>query len=305
VVQDVSSLRRASAAVRVCALLAVCAGAVFVSPPAAATDPEPPAIRAKVAGLAGTSGWYRSEVSVKWSLSDPTGIRSSDGCNPRTLKDDTPGRTIRCTATNGANVSRTVSITIKIDKTAPVLGNVFVTPGDGANRLAWQSSSQADIAVIERSRRRARESVAVVYRGSGGSFTDERIENGKEYLYVVRSYDEAGNASQPVSVRALPKVLLLEKLPYLPRVSVSPILRWRTTPRATYYHVQLFRGGKRILAAWPSGPELALRPAWTWRGHRYRLDHGTYRWYVWAGFGRRSSPRYARLGTAAFAIRAP
>lgn len=291
---------------RVGVLLAACAGAVFLTPRAAATDPEPPVIRAKVAGLVGTNGWFRSAVSLRWSLSDPTGIRSSEGCNPRTFADDTAGRTIRCTATNGAKVSRTVSVTIRIDKTPPVLGNVSVTSGDGADRLAWTSSSEADIAVIERSGRAAPQSAPdVVYRGPGGSFTDAQIENGKEYLYVVRSYDQAGNASQPVSVHALPKVLLLEKLPYLPRVSVSPILRWRPAPRATYYHVQLFRGGKRILAAWPSDPQLALRPAWAWGRHRYRLGRGTYRWYVWAGFGPRSSSQYKRLGTAAFVVRAP
>ena len=274
-----------------------------MSRPAAATDPQPPEIRATVAGLAGTNGWYRSEVSVRWVLSDPTGISSSDGCGPRMLEDDTPGFNIRCTATNGARVSRTVSITIKIDKTPPILGNVTVAPGDGANRLAWVSSSKADTAVIERLRRGAKHTApAVVYRGPGGSFTDETIQNGKEYLYVVRSYDEAGNQSRSVSVRALPKVLLLEKLPYLPRVAALPILRWRAVPGATYYHVQLFRNGKRILAAWPPGRQLALRSTWSWGGRRYRLDRGTYRWYVWAGFGSRSSADYRRLGTAAFAV---
>jgi len=74
-------------------------------------------------------------------------------------------------------------------------------------------------------------------------------------------------------------------------------------PGAAYYHVQLFRGGKRILAAWPSGPQLALRPAWSWGGRRYRLDRGTYRWYAWAGTGARSTAHYKRLGTAAFAVR--
>jgi hypothetical protein len=304
VAQDVSALRRATALLRVGALLVVCTGAVSMSPPAAATDPEPPSIRAKVSGVVGANGWYRSEVSVKWAVSDPTGIVSSDGCGPRMFRDDTAGSRVRCTATNGAKVSRTVSVTIKIDKTPPALGNVSVASGDGANQLAWKSSSDSDTAMIERSARGAKDAPLVVFRGAGGSFTDQGIQNGREYSYVVRSYDDAGNASRPVSVRALPKVLVLQRLPYLPRVATPPILRWSTVPRAAYYHVQLFRSGKRILAAWPRGPQLALRPTWSWRGHRYRLDHGTYRWYVWAGFGRRSSAHYKRIGTAAFAVRA-
>jgi hypothetical protein len=289
---------------RVWALLVVCAGAAFMSPSAAASDPEPPSVRAHVTGVVGTNGWYRSEVSLKWLLSDPTGISSSDGCGPRTFRDDTAGVRIRCTATNGVNVSRTVWVTIKIDKTPPVLGKVSVEPGDGANRVDWKSSSDADTAVVERSERRAKGGPLVVFRGPGGSFTDRGIRNGREYSYVVRSYDEAGNASRSVSVRALPKVLLLQRLPYVPRVATTPILRWRPVPRATYYHVQLFRGGKRILAAWPRGLQLALRTTWSWSGRRYRLDRGTYRWYVWAGLGRRSSAHYKRLGTAVFSVQA-
>ena len=46
----------------VSALLAACAGSM--SPPAAATDPEPPSVKANVSGVAGTNGWYRSAVSV-------------------------------------------------------------------------------------------------------------------------------------------------------------------------------------------------------------------------------------------------
>ena len=259
-------------------------------------------VRANVSGTAGANGWYRSDVAVRWVLSDPTGIVSSDGCGPRAFKNDTAGMRVRCTATNGAKVSRTVSLVIKIDKTPPALTGVSVTPGDGLDQLGWKSTSDADTAVIERSTRDVEGAPTVVFRGSGRSFVDASIENGLEYTYVVRSYDQAGNASQPVPVTALPKVLLLQKLPYVPRVATAPILRWRAAPGATYYHVQLFRGGKRILAAWPSGPQRVLRSTWRWAGHRYRLDRGTYRWYVWAGLGPRSAARYKRLGTAAFTL---
>jgi hypothetical protein len=65
-------------------------------------------------------------------------------------------------------------------------------------------------------------------------------------------------------------------------------MRWKAVGGATYYHLQLFRRGKRILAAWPLWPETALRPGVELGGRRYRLEPGTYRWYVWAGAGRRS-----------------
>jgi hypothetical protein len=298
---DVSLLRR-----RRGALVVACILAVLACGQAGATgSDEHPSIRARISGVVGSNGWYRSDVKVSWDVSDPAGIRDSDGCNPRMLTSDTPGRTVKCTATTNGNppLSRSVSITVRIDKTPPVLGSVAVTPSDRVNGLQWRSTSDADVVVIERWLRGAPATAReTIFQGGGGSFADTRIQDGAEYVYTLRSYDQAGNASAPVSVRALPKVLVLRKLPYVPRVADGPILRWGPDARATYYHVQLFRHGKRILAAWPTRPELALPTAWSWRGHRYRLEPGTYRWYVWVGIGRRSAGRYARLGTAAFTV---
>ena len=287
-------------------LTLVVVGFVLALTPAAARSGSisPPSITLDVSGEAGENGFYRSDVSVSWKVSDPTGISSSSGCEPRVLTSDTLGTTLTCSATNNAKppLSNSVSVTIKIDKSPPRLGDVSVVPGDGTNLVRWRSTSRSDKMRIWRTLRRGH-AAPVEFRGlRGDSFKDTSIENGREYVYTLVSHDQAGNQSKRVSQLALPKVLTLEKLPYLPRVSASPILRWRAAPGATYYHVQLFRGGKRVLAAWPSARQLALHPRWTWGGRRYRLDRGTYRWYVWAGHGSRSSGRYTRLGTAAFRV---
>lgn len=288
------------------ALAVACAVAVLTSGPAAATGTdERPSIRLKIAGVRGDNGWYRSDVLLSWDVSDPDGIRGSDGCGPQVLRGDTPGRTIRCTATTNRSppFSRTVTVTVKIDKTAPVLRDVSVSPGAGVNDLRWRSTSSRDTVVVQRSRRTARAAAPeTVFRGTAASFADTRIVDGAEYVYTLRSYDEAGNASASVDVRALPKVLVLRRLPYVPRVAAPPILRWKADPRATYYHVQLFHRGRRVLASWPSGPELELSATWSWGGRRRHLEAGAYRWYVWVGFGRRAAARYARLGTAAFTV---
>lgn len=285
---------------------AVVAAAVALAPAAALSSSiAPPAITLHVSGQEGDNGWYRSDVTVSWTVSDPTGISTSSGCEPRTLTSDTPGTTLTCSASNRAKppLSNSVSVTIKIDRTPPRLSGVSETPGDGANVLRWTSTARSDTVRLERSARREK-APPQIFRGlRGTSFKDTSIRAGREYLYRLTARDAAGNVSRRVSLLALPKVLTLEKLPYVPRVSVSPILRWKAVPGAAYYHVQLFRGGKRILAAWPSGPQLALHPAWSWAGRRYRLDRGTYRWYVWAGTGPRSAARYERLGTAAFSVR--
>lgn len=286
-------------------MLAAVAAAVALAPAAAlSSSVAPPSITLHVSGQEGDNGWYRSDVTVSWTVADSTGISSSSGCEPRTLTGETEGTTLTCSASNKARppLSNSVSVTIRIDKTPPRLSDVSETPGDGANLLRWRSTSRSDTFRLERSARREKAPRQVFRSIRGTSFTDSSIENGREYVYTLTARDGAGNVSRRVSLLALPKVLTLAKLPYLPRVSVSPILRWKAVPGAAYYHVQLFRGGKRILAAWPSRPQLALRPAWSWGGHRYRLDHGTYRWYVWAGTGPRSAAHYRRLGTAAFKV---
>jgi hypothetical protein len=284
---------------------AVVAAAVALAPGAAlSSSVAPPAITLHVSGQEGNNGWYRSEVTVSWTVSDPTGISASSGCDPQTLTSDTPGTTLTCSASNKAKppLSNSVSVTIKIDRTPPRLSGVSDTPGDGANVLRWASTARSDTVRVERSARREK-TPPQIFRGlRGTSFKDTGIRAGREYVYRLTAKDAAGNTSRRVSLLALPKVLTLEKLPYVPRVSASPILRWKAVSGAAYYHVQLFRGGKRILAAWPTGPQLALHPAWSWGGHRYQLDRGTYRWYVWAGTGPRSAAHYRRLGTAAFKV---
>lgn len=87
------------------------------------------------------------------------------------------------------------------------------------------------------------------------------------------------------------------------RLSAPPVLRWKAVPGATYYNVQLWRNGRKILSRWPTRTQLALRASWTYAGRRYRLTPGRYRWYVWPGLGARADARYgALLGRRTFVI---
>ena len=42
-------------------------------------------------------------------------------------------------------------------------------------------------------------------------------------------------------------------------------LRWRRVPGARYYNVQLYRGGRKVLSAWPLAASFHLGRAWTYR----------------------------------------
>jgi hypothetical protein len=86
-------------------------------------------------------------------------------------------------------------------------------------------------------------------------------------------------------------------------VTAPPTLTWTPVKRASYYNVLLMRG-RKIFSAWPARTSLRLPRTWTYKGRRYRLRSGTYRWYVWPGFGRVSAARYGKLlGGSTFVYR--
>jgi hypothetical protein len=108
--------------------------------PNPSTDVSQPVITPTVSGTPGANGWYTSDVSVSWSVSDPqSGILSSSGCTTTNLITETSGTTLTCTATNGANLSRSVSVTIKLDKTAPVTTLTVTAGTPGSNN--WYRSN--------------------------------------------------------------------------------------------------------------------------------------------------------------------
>ena len=84
----------------------------------------PPVITPTVTPSANGNGWNNGPVTVSWSVSNPeSGIASSAGCTTTILSTETPqeGTTLTCTATSGAGLSNSVSVTVKIDLTAPTL----------------------------------------------------------------------------------------------------------------------------------------------------------------------------------------
>jgi hypothetical protein len=77
------------------------------------------------------SGWYRSNVSIDWTVL-PSGATVA-GCQDRTFTTDTAGTDEFCRASDGTAV--TVELKIKVDKTPPVV--IGGQPARGADVNGW------------------------------------------------------------------------------------------------------------------------------------------------------------------------
>jgi hypothetical protein len=246
------------------------------------------------------NGWYNHPVAVNWSGSDATsGIVTCTSLIYGGPEGAGVGTAGGCTDAAGNTAS--TGFALSYDATPPALRGVSVSSKTAADVVRWRSSSPGDKIVVRRAAR-GNKAVSTVFQGAAPSFADKTVRPGIEYIYSVRAFDQAGNASRETSVVGLPKVLTLRKTPYVPRAAPRPVLRWESRRGARYYHVQLFRGSKRILAKWPTTHQLGLPLAWRWAGQRQRLGPGRYRWYVWAGIGARSFARYRTIGSAQFVV---
>jgi hypothetical protein len=102
-------------------------------------DATPPVIKTSISGTQGNNGWYRTDVTITWTVTGSvSGIASSQGCASTTLNMETAGTTLTCTATSGAGLSSSSSVTVKIDKTAPV-ATAAVAPSPNAN--GWTNAN--------------------------------------------------------------------------------------------------------------------------------------------------------------------
>ncbi|WP_203581482.1 PxKF domain-containing protein [Microbacterium hibisci] len=100
-----------------------------VAPP---TDSTPPSIEPVLDPSApdGSNDWYKSDVSLSWTVSDPDSSVTTTGCEPTIITVDQFATDYTCTATSaGGTASQTV--TIKRDGTAPQIEWVG-GPSEGA-----------------------------------------------------------------------------------------------------------------------------------------------------------------------------
>ena len=202
----------------------------------------------------------------------------------------------------------TVSNVAVVDKTPPLAPTkLTVTRAKSKTKTAgitftlhWVKPTAADLdrVVVVLNLRRSPVGPSdgkTVYHGLGTSAKLKLLAGQNGYI-AIYAFDHSGN----YSLKPIRKLVTLAGLiPLRPlsgsvvRLS-SPVLTWKATKGSTYYNVQVFRNGKRMLVGWPSKASYRI-PAG-------KLKPGTYVWYVWPAVQHKSStPTFGKLiGRATF-----
>lgn len=262
-------------------------------------DKTAPAVATAIERQPDANGWYNRPVGIAFSGTDATsGI---DSCGTvRYAGPDSPGASVTGTCKDVAGNTAGGSHAFKYDATAPSLFAVTVTVANRSAELAWRKSSDTAVVEVVRAPGRSGQGETMVYRGSETGFRDSELVVGRKYEYRVIGIDEAANRVES-KVEITAKGALLSPAPGTV-TATPPTLVWTPVARASYYNVQLVRG-RKIFSAWPARTSLRLPRTWTYKGRRYRLRPGVYRWYVWPGFGRVSAAKYGRLlGGSTFVV---
>jgi hypothetical protein len=282
-------------------------------------DATPPSVQAKADRAPNSRGWYNRELTVSFDGSDVTsGLHS---CAPAVTYrgPDAPKTAVSGTCMDkAANTSPPTAYELRFDTRPPVLGRVKAEITPRGIVLKWQASKDTFAVAVVRRPGLNGAKPSTVFTGKAPAFTDRRLTKGVKYRYTVTAYDEAENAAVkglavksdlsvrgPAATRPKPAATgpALTRPVRDARLRTPPLLDWTAVPKATYYNVQLYLDGRKILTVWPTDTSFQLRGSWSFQGRDYRLTPGRYRWYVWPGFGARSSSRYGKLvGTRTFVV---
>jgi hypothetical protein len=147
----------------------------------AGLDYSPPVINPVLEGTAGKNGWYVSNVSLTWDVTDAQSpIDSQTGCDPASVTTDTAGVTFTCRATSAGGTA-SASAVVKRDRTAPTLTCQSPAPTFSLGQLG------------------ARVSATVTDATSGpaasSAFGPANTNKAGTYTAPVKGFDRAGNTT--------------------------------------------------------------------------------------------------------------
>lgn len=236
--------------------------------------------------------FYNAPVALIWSGSDATsGIAACTTTTYSGPDTATASPTGTCTDKAG-NTSAPLSTTFSYDATPPPLTSLTATPTSSTTiSITWSTTPDARTATVTRDPG----AVPLPNATPAGNLADTGLQPSTTYTYTVTLRDAANNATTATTSATTPPAVAVEAKSKAK--SRLPTLRWRARAGAKYYNFQLFRAGHKILSSWPTKNHYTLHRTWHYHGKTYTLKPGTYRYYIWPGYGPRSSHHYGRLLT--------
>ncbi|HWL34459.1 MAG TPA: hypothetical protein VNP89_12725, partial [Gaiellaceae bacterium] len=191
------------------------------------------------------------------------------------------------------------------DATAPKLERTQAKFDKGVARIGWERAGDVVEVELVRSPGVNGAKSTTVYQGNGAAFVDKTVKAGIRYRYEISVADMAGNVTtKAVTATATAKSTSLLTPAAGAVVKAPPLLRWKPVVKATFYNVQVYRNGRKVLSIWPGVARLRLARNWKYGGKRYSLRPGLYKWYVWGARGTRAKPVYGKvLGSSTFTVK--
>jgi hypothetical protein len=156
----------------------------------APADTTAPSITPSVSGTLGNNGWYTSNVSLTWTVSEPESPASlvKTGCVDQNITADQAATTYSCSATSDGGSAGPVDVTIKRDATNPTL-----SPSVSPNPVLLNGSATASAG--------ASDNLSGIFSASCDPVDTSSVGGSKSVACTAT--DNAGNsanASAPYSV---------------------------------------------------------------------------------------------------------
>ena len=269
-------------------------------------DATPPTVSPSVDRPPDGKGWYRKPVTVSFAGADVTSGIAACTAPTRYAGPDQPTAAVVGSCRDAAGNAAEAGYRFQYDATAPALAKTEAKVDKGVARIGWERAGDVVEVELVRSPGINGAKSTIVYRGNGAAFVDKTVKAGVRYRYEISVADLAGN----VTTKAVTAATAAKKSTSLLApvagavVKVPPLLRWKPVAKASFYNVQLYRNGRKVLSTWPGAAKLKLKRTWTYAGKRYRLQSGVYSWYVWGARGTRAKPVYGKvLGSSTFTVK--
>ena len=223
------------------------------------------------------AGWFNHPVGVTFTGDDAgSGVES---CSSLTYGGPDSG-TAQVSGTcrdKAGHESAAKAFRLKYDATPPSLSTVIAQVGNKFALLKWKISQDVSSVRVVRVPGRAGETETVVYAGKSDFYKDTGIDNRTQYEYRVSAADEAANATPEQKATAVPLPPLYNPAQGA-RVRSPIVFEWLAVEKATYYNVQVWCRGRKMLTAWPKTSRLVVPRHGKFAGRAYTLPRASCRW---------------------------